>query len=75
MAVVVVVATIVSRSWIPRLPPPENCNLVISAARRPAPDEVDPHLSAVQWGIVEGNKHHSLLLEYMDRLEDRDTHS
>lgn len=37
---------------IPALPQIENCSLMISAACHPAPDEVEPHLEQVQWGVV-----------------------
>lgn len=30
----------------------ENCSLVISAACHPPPDDVDPQLQSVQWGVV-----------------------
>jgi hypothetical protein len=38
----------------PKLPLGESCSLMISAACHPAPDEVDPHLAKVQWGVVAG---------------------
>jgi hypothetical protein len=37
---------------IPDLPQVENCSLMISAACHPAPDEVEPHLRTVQWGVI-----------------------
>jgi hypothetical protein len=37
-----------------KLPLAEWCSLVIGAACHPAPDEVDPHLSKVQWGLIDG---------------------
>jgi hypothetical protein len=48
-----------------KLPLAESCSLVISAACHPAPDEVNPHLAKVQWGVVdrmlvEGHEHCSL---------------
>jgi hypothetical protein len=38
----------------PRLPFVESCSLMISAACHPSPDEIDPHLGAVKWGVVPG---------------------
>lgn len=35
-----------------RLPLAENCSLMISAASHPAPDEVNPQLMKVKWGVV-----------------------
>lgn len=40
------------RHMMPRLPLAENCSLMISAACHPAPDEIDPHLAKVKWGVV-----------------------
>jgi hypothetical protein len=37
-----------------KLPLAESCSLMISAACHPAPDEVDPHLTKVQWGLIDG---------------------
>jgi hypothetical protein len=39
-------------SLIPGLPQVENCSLMISAACHPAPDEIEPHLRRVQWGVI-----------------------
>ncbi|OAL36318.1 hypothetical protein AYO20_04476 [Fonsecaea nubica] len=36
-----------------RLPFGANCSLIISAACHPPPDDVDAHLKAVQWGVVQ----------------------
>lgn len=34
------------------IPPTEHCSLVISAACHPPPDDIDPQLGTVQWGVV-----------------------
>lgn len=34
------------------IPPVEHCSLMISAACHPPPDDVDPQLGLVQWGVV-----------------------
>jgi hypothetical protein len=56
----VAVALVCALRWLgrrpmyPKLPLAESCSLMISAACHPDPDEVDPHLAKVQWGVVEG---------------------
>lgn len=37
-----------------RIPFAASCSLVISAACHPPPDDVDPHLRPVKWGVTEG---------------------
>lgn len=43
---------IARRTLFTQLPQAENCSLMISAACHPAPNEIDPHLAKVQWGVV-----------------------
>ncbi|KAF2496631.1 hypothetical protein BU16DRAFT_337514 [Lophium mytilinum] len=40
------------RRWRINIPLAASCSLVISAACHPRSDEVDPHLKAVQWGLI-----------------------
>lgn len=42
-----------SRKFVTGLPQAASNSLVISAACHPPKDEVDPHLKAVKWGVVE----------------------
>jgi hypothetical protein len=43
-----------------RLPPAKNRGPMISTACHPDPDEVDPHLERLQWGVIEGSNSFSL---------------
>jgi len=49
------VAWIGRRQMRIRIPFAASCSLVMSAACHPPPDDVDPHLRPVQWGVTEGN--------------------
>jgi hypothetical protein len=65
LALVCAVRWIGRRPMYPKLPLAESCSLMISAACHPAPDELDPHLAKVRWGVVaetaiEGHGHCSL---------------
>lgn len=42
------------RSVFPDLVMAKNCSLMISAACHPGPDEMDPHLGKVRWGVLPG---------------------
>jgi hypothetical protein len=58
-----------------RLPVAGSCSLAISAACHASPDEVDPHLARLQWGVVEyevvkGFKHCSLSSETVTEPEE-----
>ena len=48
------IRVLASRNFVTGLPQAASNSLVISAACHPSVDEVEPHLQAVQWGIVEG---------------------
>ncbi|KAF3033637.1 hypothetical protein E8E12_004523 [Didymella heteroderae] len=48
------IRVLASRKFVTGLPQAASNSLVISAACHPPKDEVEPHLKAVQWGVVEG---------------------
>ncbi|KAF2630692.1 hypothetical protein BU25DRAFT_334952, partial [Macroventuria anomochaeta] len=66
---VIVVRWVGRRRMVPNLPLAENCSLMISAACHPAPDEVDPHLAKVRWGVLESTGYCSLSSKHVERAE------
>jgi hypothetical protein len=56
VVVIMVFALLMIARWpmLARLPLTESCSLMISAACHPDPDEIDPHLEEVKWGVVPG---------------------
>lgn len=64
-----------SRKFVTGLPQAASNSLIISAACHPSVDDVEPHLKAVQWGVVEGEmvngfKHCSLSSEAVRAPEE-----
>ncbi|KZM24303.1 hypothetical protein ST47_g4573 [Ascochyta rabiei] len=47
------VRCLASRKFVTSLPQAASNSLIVSAACHPPRDEVDPHLKAVQWGVVQ----------------------
>lgn len=64
-ALVIVVTVISVFHFKARIPFAASCSFVISAACHPPPNQVNPHLNEVQWGVVddyqvvEGEEHYS----------------
>jgi hypothetical protein len=52
ICLLLVVLALLLRRMDQNLPQTKNCSLVISAACHPSPDDVDPQLRRVQWGVV-----------------------
>lgn len=52
IGLLLVVLNLLLRKMDQRVPLTKNCSLVISAACHPPPDDVDPQLQSVQWGVV-----------------------
>jgi hypothetical protein len=52
LTLLVSVLLLFHRSIVYRIPPADHCSLAISAACHPPPDDIEPHLKAVQWGVV-----------------------
>ncbi|KAJ8113639.1 hypothetical protein OPT61_g4273 [Boeremia exigua] len=50
----VTVRQLASRNIVTGLPQAASNSLIISAGCHPASDEIDPHLKAVQWGVISG---------------------
>jgi hypothetical protein len=69
-----VVLAFALRRWRLNMPLAGSCSLVISAACHPGRDEIDPHLKAVQWGVVnkasgDGIGHCSFSADPVEELE------